>query len=271
MHDMDLPKAYVTTLTSMMHKRQGGIIITGPMGSGKSSLVYALLEEIDRVARNVHSIEDPVEFSQDFVSKTQAQPDIETVAGSGIKLDYAYYCKETLRHDVDISNIGEIRDTATAKEVCRKAETGGLALATLHTNSAIGVPQTLIQQLHMPSAIIGAPDLMAMFVHVKLVRKLCRCAFSYDQHDSKEVIDAYTDTKQLDTLQLKVAQLQKLFSDSKQLGNAKILNPLGCEHCKSNEGTLGEKGRLVVMEMILLDDEDRKFIINEDDLAGKPT
>ncbi|MDN4697362.1 ATPase, T2SS/T4P/T4SS family [Vibrio parahaemolyticus] len=156
------------------------------MGSGKSSLVYALLEKVDRIARNVHSLEDPVEFSQDFVSKTQVQPSLETFEGSGVKMDYAFYCKETLRHDVDISNIGEIRDTPTAAEFCRKAETGGLALATLHTNSALGVAQTFIQQLKMPAAIVGAPDLMAMFVHVKLVRKLCDCAFSFADRDSEE-------------------------------------------------------------------------------------
>ncbi|WP_409590524.1 ATPase, T2SS/T4P/T4SS family, partial [Vibrio jasicida] len=103
LEDMDLPAPYLSTLIAMIHKRQGGIIITGPMGSGKSSLVYALLEKVDRIARNVHSLEDPVEFSQPFVSKTQVQPDVETVEGSGVKLDYAFYCKETLRHDVDIS------------------------------------------------------------------------------------------------------------------------------------------------------------------------
>ncbi|MDG2810411.1 ATPase, T2SS/T4P/T4SS family, partial [Vibrio parahaemolyticus] len=130
LEDMDLPTPYLATLIQMVHKRQGGIIITGPMGSGKSSLVYALLEKVDRIARNVHSLEDPVEFSQDFVSKTQVQPSLETFEGSGVKMDYAFYCKETLRHDVDISNIGEIRDTPTAAEFCRKAETGGLALAT---------------------------------------------------------------------------------------------------------------------------------------------
>ncbi|TOR04732.1 hypothetical protein CGG82_25035, partial [Vibrio parahaemolyticus] len=74
LEDMDLPTPYLATLIQMVHKRQGGIIITGPMGSGKSSLVYALLEKVDRIARNVHSLEDPVEFSQDFVSKTQVQP-----------------------------------------------------------------------------------------------------------------------------------------------------------------------------------------------------
>lgn len=268
LEDMDLPAPYLSTLIAMIHKRQGGIIITGPMGSGKSSLVYALLEKVDRIARNVHSLEDPVEFSQPFVSKTQVQPDVETVEGSGVKLDYAFYCKETLRHDVDISNIGEIRDNPTAAEFCRKAETGGLALATLHTNSALGVPQTFIQQLKMPAAIIGAPDLMALFVHVKLIRKLCDCAFEFSQHDSDEVISAYRDANASDKLTLKVRQLKQLCHEE-ELKSVKLLNPKGCDACTGEGAVTGETGRLVVMEMIILDDKDRAFIVKEDDLGWK--
>ncbi|MEZ9752381.1 GspE/PulE family protein [Vibrio sp. 10N.261.51.A1] len=268
LEDMDLPAPYLSTLISMIHKRQGGIIITGPMGSGKSSLVYALLEKVDRIARNVHSLEDPVEFSQAFVSKTQVQPSVETIEGSGVKLDYAFYCKETLRHDVDISNIGEIRDTPTAREFCRKAETGGLALATLHTNSALGVAQTFIQQLNMPAAIVGAPDLMAMFVHVKLVRKLCDCAFSFDEHHQEHVIDAYRANEVKDKLELKVKQLKQLCTES-ELANVRLLNPTGCPKCNGEDKVAGESGRVVVMEMIVLDDADRQFIIREDDLGWK--
>ncbi len=268
LEDMDLPAPYLTTLIKMIHKRQGGIIVTGPMGSGKSSLVYALLEKIDRIARNVHSLEDPVEFSQSFVSKTQVQPNMETVDGSGVKMDYAFYCKETLRHDVDISNIGEIRDTATAAEFCRKAETGGLALATLHTNSALGVAQTFIQQLKMPAAIVGAPDLMAMFVHVKLVRKLCDCAFAFADHDSDDVKNAYSQANARDKLTLKVQQLTQLCHED-ELTHVRLLNPNGCPHCNKDGGVPGENGRLVVMELIVLDDTDRQFIIQEDDLGWK--
>lgn len=267
LEDMDLPTPYLATLIQMVHKRQGDHHYH-LMGSGKSSLVYALLEKVDRIARNVHSLEDPVEFSQDFVSKTQVQPSLETFEGSGVKMDYAFYCKETLRHDVDISNIGEIRDTPTAAEFCRKAETGGLALATLHTNSALGVAQTFIQQLKMPAAIVGAPDLMAMFVHVKLVRKLCDCAFSFADRNSEEAKKAYSSINSSDKLALKISQLEKLCSED-ELKNVRLLNPCGCEKCNQGGGTLGENGRLVVMEMIVLDDADRQFIIQEDDLGWK--
>ncbi|MFA0832339.1 Flp pilus assembly complex ATPase component TadA, partial [Vibrio parahaemolyticus] len=183
-------------------------------------------------------------------------------------MDYAFYCKETLRHDVDISNIGEIRDTPTAAEFCRKAETGGLALATLHTNSALGVAQTFIQQLKMPAAIVGAPDLMAMFVHVKLVRKLCDCAFSFADRDSEEAKKAYSSINSSDKLALKISQLEKLCSED-ELKNVRLLNPCGCEKCNKEGGVSGESGRLVVMEMIVLDDADRQFIIKEDDLGWK--
>ncbi|HFK4420959.1 TPA: GspE/PulE family protein [Vibrio parahaemolyticus] len=268
LEDMDLPTPYLATLVRMIHKRQGAIILTGPMGSGKSSLANAMLEKVDRVARNVHTLEDPVEFSQAFVSKTQVQPNLETFEGSGVKMDYAFYTKEQLRHDIDVSGIGEIRDTATAAEFCRKAETGGLALATLHTNGALGVPQTFIQHLKVPAAIVGAPDLMAMFVHVKLVRKLCDCAFSFADCDSEAAKKAYSSINSSDKLALKISQLEKLCSED-ELKNVRLLNPCGCDKCNKEGGVSGESGRLVVMEMIVLDDTDRQFIIKEDDLGWK--
>ncbi|HBC3474394.1 TPA: Flp pilus assembly complex ATPase component TadA [Vibrio parahaemolyticus] len=268
LEDMDLPAPYLATLVRMIHKRQGAIILTGPMGSGKSSLANAMLEKVDRVARNVHTLEDPVEFSQAFVSKTQVQPSLETFEGSGVKMDYAFYTKEQLRHDIDVSGIGEIRDTATAAEFCRKAETGGLAMATLHTNGALGVPQTFIQHLNIPAAIVGAPDLMAMFVHVKLVRKLCDCAFSFADRDSEDIKNAYANVNAMDKLALKVTQLEKLCSEDERR-HVRLLNPCGCEKCNQEGGVVGENGRLVVMEMIVLDDADRQFIIKEDDLGWK--
>ena len=259
LEDMDLPAPYVETLERMVHKRQGAIVVTGPMGGGKSSLVHAMLEKVDRIARNVHSLEDPVEFSQENVCKTQVTPNQETYDGSGVYLDYAFYCKETLRHDVDVSNIGEIRETLTAIEFCRKAETGGLAITTLHTNSAMSVPQTFIRQLKVPAAIVGAPDLMALFVHQKLVRTLCpHCAFSYAEREEEYVRSTYKKYG-INSLDFKVGQLQKLCSEQ-ELQSVKILNPDGCEKCDF----LGESGRASVMELIVLDDEDRKFIIKED-------
>ena len=120
----------------------------------------------------------------------------------------------------------------------------------------------------MPAAIIGAPDLMALFVHVKLIRKLCDCAFEFSQHDSDEVISAYCDANASDKLALKVHQLKQLCSEE-ELKSVKLLNPKGCDACTGEGAVTGETGRLVVMEMIILDDKDRAFIVKEDDLGWK--
>lgn len=264
--DMGLPTPYVDLLKKMTHKRQGAIVVTGPMGSGKSSLVNALISLIDRTARSVHALEDPVEFTLDMVCKTQVEPEKETQRNSGKFRDYAFYSKETLRHDVDVSVIGEIRDHATAKEFCRKAETGGLAIATLHTNSAMGVPQTFIQQLGMPAAIVGAPDLMALFVHQKLVRKLCpHCSLSFpDKSEDHPTRKAYQEAGLETVLQQKLDQLNILCAPEK-LTQVRLKNPNGCSECNNK----GEKSRLVVMELIVLDDSDRRFIVNCDDHGWK--
>lgn len=255
---MDLPAPYVEQLVYAISRRGGGIVITGPMGSGKSSMIYALLETIDRVARCVHALEDPVEFEQEGVCKTSVEPAKETKSGSGKYRDYAFYAKEQLRHDIDVAPFGEVRDYAAAKEFCRKAETGGLAITTLHTNSALGVPPTMIEQLNIPPAVVSAPGLMLLFTHQKLVRRLCRCALSLDKAK-----DVYAEAGLTDVLSDKLDKLKTLVPD--HLAKVRVKHPNGCSHCNER----GEKGRVLVMEMIVLEDEDREFIRHQDYLGWK--
>ena len=185
---MDLLPTHVRLFEEKMKRRSGIIVLTGPMGSGKSSLVYALLETVDRVARCVHTLEDPVEFDQDGVTKTLVEPRRELKEGSGVYLDYTFYALEQLRQDIDITSFGELRSHSATKEFTRKGETGGLAISTLHANSAVGVPAIFIEQLNIPSSIVSAPGLMQLFTHQKLLRKLCpHCALSLD--DAKLVYE----------------------------------------------------------------------------------
>ncbi|MCD9504068.1 ATPase, T2SS/T4P/T4SS family [Photobacterium toruni] len=250
--DMDLPLSYITQLIRAVNQRGGGIVITGPMGSGKSSLIYALLDTIDSTARCIHALEDPVEFEQKGICKTAVEPNTETKLGSGVYKDYAFYAKEQLRHDIDVAPFGELRDHPAAKEFCRKAETGGLAITTLHTNSVLGIPQTFIEQMGISPAIVSAPDLMRLFVHQKLIRKLCpHCALTL--HEALEN----------ETTKEKALLLQSLLSDDNE--HCRIKSPLGCDKCEKK----GEKGRVVVMELVVLDDEDRQFIFQQDYLKWK--
>ncbi|SGZ00301.1 ATPase, T2SS/T4P/T4SS family [Moritella viscosa] len=274
--DMDLPVPYLTILRSALKKRNGAIVVCGPVGSGKSSLVNAMLAEMDSIGRSIHCMEDPVEFELEHVCKTTVEPDKETVVDSGKYRDYAFYTKETLRHDVDVANIGEVRDNKAAREFCRKGEVGGLVLTTLHTNSAYGVPQTFIESLNVPPAIVGAPDLMLMFVHARLVKKLCSCALDFSASATEK---AYQDTGNIDDYNLKRAQIHALFYEpvtedngveislndniykpNADVSNIRIANPKGCQKCNFQ----GERGRLSVMEIIALEAEDRRYIVNQD-------
>ncbi|MBL4799610.1 MAG: Flp pilus assembly complex ATPase component TadA, partial [Oleispira sp.] len=168
---------------------------------------------------------------------------------SGQYRDFAFYDKQLLRHDTDVIVYGEIRDHRAAKAFCRKAETGGLALTTLHTNGVLGVPGTLIEQFNLPPAMISAPGLMRLFVHQRLLRKLCSCALPLDEAEA-----VYNQHNLSGEFANKQEKLSILFPGN--LNCVKIVNPEGCEAC----GHKGEQGRLVVMEMVLLNTTDREFI-----------
>ncbi len=259
LENMDLLPTQEELLRNKMQRRQGIIILTGPMGSGKTSMVYALFDTVDRDAYCCHSLEDPVEFEQEGVTKTQVEPKRELREGSGIYLDYTFYALEQLRQDIDKNMFGELRSHDTTKEFVRKGETGGVAMATLHANSALGVPSIFIEQLDIPASIVAAPDLMQLFSHQKLVRKLCpNCAMSLDKAEL-----AYKKAHQSDVFERKRAQLEKLVPES--LETVRIKNPKGCGDCRKR----GEKGRLLVLELIALEDADREFISQRDYLGWK--
>lgn len=230
---MDLLPAQRDLLESKMQRRSGIIVLTGPMGSGKTSLVYALFDTVDRVARCCHTLEDPVEFEQEGVTKTLVEPKRELKEGSGQYLDYTFYALEQLRQDIDITSFGELRSHGTTKEFTRKGETGGLALSTLHANSALGVPAIFIEQLGIPTSIVSAPGLMQLFTHQKLVRKLCEhCALDIDTAEP-----IYEQFGLAEAFETKYAQLSTLLPDA--LDKVRVKHPAGCEHCRHT----GERGR----------------------------
>ncbi|PMJ43107.1 type II secretion protein [Vibrio cyclitrophicus] len=255
--NMDLLPAQRDLLESKMQRRSGIIVLTGPMGSGKTSLVYALFDTVDRVARCCHTLEDPIEFEQTGITKTLVEPKRELVDGSGQYLDYTFYALEQLRQDIDITSFGELRSHDTTKEFTRKGETGGLALSTLHANSALGVPAIFIEQLGIPSSIVSAPGLMQLFTHQKLVRKLCpHCALTLDE--AKAVYDHHDEQA---AYQTKLTQVSTLLPEAHH--QVRVKHPAGCKYCRQT----GESGRLLVLELIAIEDADREFIKAQDYLG----
>jgi len=160
--DMELSEDNLKLIRSAINQPYGLILITGPTGSGKSTMLYAMLNEVDKEHENVLSLEDPVEYSMDGVSQSQVRPEIEYTFATGLRT--------TLRQDPDIIMVGEIRDKETASLAIQAALTGHLVFSTLHTNSAIGAIPRLIDMGVDPYLI--APTLVLAMAQ-RLVRKLC--------------------------------------------------------------------------------------------------
>lgn len=257
---MDLLPTQKDLFMSFTKRRSGIGILTGPMGSGKSSLMFALFESIDREARCCHTLEDPVEFEQEGVTKTLVEPRRKFTEEGDIYLDYEFYAQEQLRQDIDITAFGELRTAKATKEFIRKGETGGLALSTLHANSAIGVPAILIEQLGIAPSMVAAPGLMQLFSHQKLIRKLCPdCALPLSE--AGEVYQGCGKTEEFDVL---TRQMNAVI-DKHHQSQVRVRHPSGCQSCDQK----GEKGRLLVLEMIALEDADREFIKQQDYLGWK--
>lgn len=117
-------------------KPYGLILISGPTGSGKTTTLYSMLNEVDREELNVLSLEDPIEYNIDGMSQSQVHPEIGYTFANGLRT--------TLRQDPDVIMVGEIRDRETAQLAIQAALTGHLVLSTIHTNNAMGVIPRLI-------------------------------------------------------------------------------------------------------------------------------
>jgi type II secretory ATPase GspE/PulE/Tfp pilus assembly ATPase PilB-like protein len=164
-------------LFAALNKWQGIIIVSGPTGSGKSTLLYSSLGAIDRVENNVHTIEDPIEYSLPNLNQTQA---------SRGKLSFADVIRSLMRQDPDVILIGEIRDEETAEAAIHAASTGHLVLSTVHANSAKDIVDRIVglgvkKDLFLCNLLFASAQ--------RLVPRICpHCAI--EDPDSKELVQA---------------------------------------------------------------------------------
>jgi general secretion pathway protein E len=121
----------LNTVTELIQRPHGIVLVTGPTGSGKTTSLYAALERLNDSSRNIMTVEDPVEYYLDGIGQTQVN--------SKVDLSFARGLRAILRQDPDVVMVGEIRDLETAQIAVQASLTGHLVLSTLHTNSAIGV------------------------------------------------------------------------------------------------------------------------------------
>jgi type IV pilus assembly protein PilB len=159
LEDMGYAGRALRTIRKGLEQPNGMILTSGPTGSGKSTSLYALIQEIKNDAINIVTLEDPVEYKMDGINQIQVNADVGLTFAAGLR--------SILRQDPDVVMVGEIRDKETAQLAVQAALTGHLVFSTLHTNSAAGILPRLLD--------MGVePFLIASTVHTVIGQRLVR-------------------------------------------------------------------------------------------------
>lgn len=162
LQEIGFDKKTLHTVSQNITLKQGLILVTGPTGSGKTTTLYSMIQEIRSSEKKIITVEDPVEYKIDGIIQVNINEEID--------LDYHKVLKNTLRQDPDILMIGEIRDSISLKIAIQAALTGHLVIATLHTNSAVETITRLFDLEAEPYLIAAT---LQMVLSQRLVRILC--------------------------------------------------------------------------------------------------
>ena len=221
----------LTRLREIVHKPHGIFLVTGPTGSGKTTTLYSSLAELNTTTINILTVEDPIEYNLSGIGQTQVNTKADMTFARGLRA--------ILRQDPDVVMVGEIRDLETAEVAVQASLTGHLVMSTLHTNTAIGAVNRLIdmgvEPFLLSSSLVGV-------LAQRLVRVLCP--------DCKAQREA-TPT-----------ELEFL-----RLDHATVYEPEGCEHCQQS----GFRGRMGIYELVIVDDTLRQLIhdrASEQEMTG---
>jgi type IV pilus assembly protein PilB len=214
---------------AVFRRPYGTILVTGPTGSGKSTTLYATLEELNTPQKNIITVEDPVEYRMRGINQVQANPKIGLTFPSGLR--------SILRADPDVVMIGEIRDRETARTSIEAALTGHLVLATLHTNDAPAAVTRLTDMGVEPFLTASAVDCV---IAQRLARRLCeRCKRP-----------AEMDEGTLEELGFPFSRFGE--------GETNFHEAVGCDRC----GGTGYRGRIGIYEMMIVDEEIQPLILH---------
>jgi len=219
--DLGMPQDTQDRMASLIERPHGIILVTGPTGSGKTTTLYAALQQMDRQQRNIMTVEDPVEYDLPGVSQTQ----INLRAG----MTFARGLRAILRQDPDVILIGEIRDNETAEIATQASLTGHLVLSTLHTNTAAGAV-TRLQDLGVDSFLLSST--LRGVLAQRLVRRLCNICKQKVEPD---------------------ALVQEKLGIS---ADHHICVPNGCDNCNHT----GFEGRQGLFELVLLDENMQRLV-----------
>ncbi len=211
----------------LIGKPNGIVLVTGPTGSGKTTTLYAALNELNSIEDKLITTEDPVEYDIDGIIQCQIRADIE--------LTFAACLRSILRQDPDIVLVGEIRDRETATIAIQAALTGHLVFSTLHTNDA---PSSIARMLDLGIE----PFLITACLEGVMAQRLCRriCVQCKEDFQPSE------------------EQLMELELLPEDVKGRVFYRGRGCDYCNNT----GYKGRMAIYEIMTLDDEMRELIVN---------
>lgn len=221
--ELGFDKTGIKVIGEMLDYPYGMILVSGPTGSGKSTTIYSMLNSMNKLKKNIMTIEDPVEYSIEGVNQVNVCSKTGITFSSGLR--------SVLRQDPDVIMIGEIRDEETARTAVRAAITGHLVLSTLHTNDSTSSAIRLVD-MGVPAYL--ASDAMVGIIAQRLVRKICVFC-------REEILPDEETSKIMDL-------------DAKE----KIYMGKGCAKCNYT----GYKGRTVVYECNKIDAEKKMIIQN---------
>ena len=230
--DLGLSTPIRQQFDQILQKTGGIILVTGPTGSGKTTTLYAALGTLDRLAKNIITIEDPVEYKLPGYSQIEVNPKLGLTFGNALR--------SVLRQDPDVIMVGEMRDTETAQIAIQSALTGHLVFSTVHTNNA---PATITRLVDMHVEPFLVSSTLIGVLAQRLVRKICQhCKKPYRPHP-----------EQLSQVGIALHELQAV--------GGRLFQGMGCEHCRET----GYHGRMGLHELLLMNDELKQVILASND------
>ena len=225
-----MPEAMKKRFRQLVQLPHGLILVTGPTGSGKSTTLYAALNEINSPEKKIITVEDPVEYRLPGINQVQVNPIVD--------LTFSRVLRTTLRQDPDVILVGEMRDQETAEIAVRAALTGHLVLSTLHTNDAASSAMRLVD---MGTAGYLVAATLCGVVAQRLVRKICEsCRVNYKLTEQEEIWIEYINPDKKKKLSFYQGE--------------------GCTYCN---GT-GYQGRVGVFELLELNSEMMRCLSQND-------
>jgi len=213
-------------LMKAIHSPFGMVLVTGPTGSGKSTTLYAALQQINEVGINIMTAEDPVEYNLFGVNQVQMKEEIG--------LNFAAALRSFLRQDPDVVLVGEIRDYETAEIAVKAALTGHLVLSTLHTNDA---PSTITRLLNMGIEPFLVASSLLLIIAQRLVRRICKECREEEKMTPAILLDLGINQQEVESI---ITYKGK-----------------GCPACNNT----GYKGRVALYEVLTVNDEIKELIL----------